>query len=312
MFDFAKSRAPRTTELYQSCYRDWEEYCSLMGARALPATAETVLEFLRAREPTHSNSALSARKSAIIAAHKDERSRLPKKKRQPYMLDHDDAFTLGWKEITRRKGNRHTRREPIQSDKLKLLLSQTPDNLAGVMDRAIMLTSLACALRRSETAAFNLDDIEVVDGAMLVHIRRSKTDQAGNGVTLAARATGSDSCPVAAMQRWVKEGKLDQAPPDDDGKIPLFAHPKFKLRKRIDPTYPYVIAKRYCKMAGLDPKGYGSHSFRVGFITEVVRSGKVTLDDSMKAARHKTPGVHLNYVADKAAVDNPAIAALSL
>src|SRR5580704_3930532 len=94
MFDFAKSRAPRTTELYQSCWGDWEEYCSLTGARALPATAETVLEFLRAREPTHSNSALSARKSAIIAAHKDERSRLPKKKRPPYMLDHDDAFTL--------------------------------------------------------------------------------------------------------------------------------------------------------------------------------------------------------------------------
>ena len=302
-FDFSSSRAPRTTELYESVWKDWTAFCASIDASALPATAETVLEFLRARERTHSTAALSARKSAIIAAHKDARSRLPDDQRAAFMLEHDDRLKLGWKEILRRKGNRHTPREAVGGVKLKELLKRVPRGPAGDMDRAILLVGLACAMRRSEIAALNRDDIEFTDDAMLVHIRRSKTDQTGLGTTLAAARTHTEACPVAAMERWIEVGQVS------DG--PLFRHPKFKTHRRIDDSYPYTLVKRYGKAAGYDPKPLGAHSLRRGFVTDVIKSGDVPLSDSMAAARHKTPAIHLGYVQTETATRNPAIRALA-
>lgn len=305
-FEFSRSRAPRTTQLYQSVWQDFEHWCASMNAVALPASAETALEFLRAREPTHSNSALSARRAAIIAAHKDARSRLPKDERDPYLLDSDDMFKLGWKEINRRKGNRHTPRETVGPDKLRLILAEIPNTLAGAMDRAILLTSLAYAMRRSEVAALNRDDIDIVGDSMFLTIRRSKTDQMGNGVTLTAiRAESREMCPVAAMEAWLEKSGI---PADDKG--PLFAHPRFKERRRIDPTYSYLLMKRYGLLALGDNKRLGSHSLRRGFIQTALMA-KVPLPDSMAAARHRTPNIHLSYAEGALAEQNQAVAALA-
>lgn len=302
-FAFSLSRAPRTTELYQSVWFDFTEFCTQIDARPLPATAETVLEFLRAREPTHSNSALGARRSAIVAAHKDARSKLPKAKRGPYMLDSDDAFKLGWKEISRRKGNRHTPREAIGAEKLKRILIEVPNTPTGVMDRAILLLGLVCLLRRSEVAALNRDDIEFNEDGMLVHVRRSKTDQNGIGVTLAAaRSQTPETCPVAAMERWLAQSKIEAGP--------LFQHPKFKERKRISMRYPYDVIKSYGKKAGLDPKPLGFHSLRRGGITEI-HEANIDAKSGMQLSRHRTPHIYFSYIADKEAQKNPAVTALA-
>jgi len=304
MFDFSRSRAPRTTELYVTCWGDWERFCATIDAKALPATAETVLEFLRAREPTHSSSALSARRAAIIAAHKDARSRLPKAKRAPYMLDHDDALALGWKEISRRKGNRHVPREAIDAAKLKVFLAQLPDTAVGIMDRAALLVGFSIAMRRSEIAALNRDDIEFDgDDTMLVHIRRSKTDQQGHGVTLAAgRGATPETCPIAAMKRWLECSGITEGP--------LFQHPRFKVGKRIDNAYVYWAIKRYAKSARLDPRPFGGHSLRRGAITTIHEAG-VDRQSGMRQSRHKSPGIYDSYIAHKDAAANLAVGAIA-
>lgn len=286
MFEFSRSRAPRTTEMYQSVYGDWERWCASIDARTLPARVDDVLAFLRSREPTHSTSALSARKSAIVAAHRDARADLDEDARGPYKLEADDKLKLGWKEILRRKGTRHTPRAPLCAAELARVLKETPNSLAGVMDRAILLVGYSCALRRSEIAALNRDDVEFTDTAMFVHIRRSKTDQSGIGVTLKAKRSGKETCPVAAMERWIADAGVK------DG--PLFRHPKFKESRRISNEYTYLIVLRYCKSAGFDARRFGAHSLRRGFGTEVLRA-KVPLPDSMEAMRHKTVGVHIGY-----------------
>lgn len=302
-FDFSRSRAPRTTELYQQVWKDWQRFCDSIDASAVPATAESVLEFLQARERSHSTSALSARKNAILAAHKDARSRLPDTERQPYMLDHDDRLKMGWKEIMRRKGNRHVPREAIGGAKLKLILAKIPDTPVGTMDRAALLAGLAYAMRRSEIAALNRDDIEVQGDTMFVHIRRSKTDQTGNGVTLAAvRAASADSCPVAAMEKWLA------ARGNDEGA--LFLHPKFKTPRRISNEYVYLLMKRYGKLAFGDNRLLGAHSLRRGCITEIHEAG-VDAKSGMGHSRHVTPGIYYSYVAGKEAEKNPAVHALA-
>lgn len=301
-FKFSTSRAPRTTLLYETVFADWERFAADSGFNALPATAEGVLEFLRARERTHSTSALSARRAAITAAHVDARSRLPEDQRQPYMLDHNDALKLGWKEILRRKGNRHTPREAVGGVRIKEVLRQIPNTLAGTMDRAVLLIGLSCALRRSEIAALNVDDIEFTPEAMRVTIRRSKTDQSGNGVTLAAARTGTESCPVAAIERWLKDSGITEGA--------LFQHPRYHQRRRIDDTYPYLVVKRYGKLAFGDNRLLGAHSLRRGCITDIHEAG-VDAKNGMLHSRHVTPGIYFSYVAGKEAEKNPAVAAMA-
>src|ERR1700733_4562004 len=157
-FQFSRSRAPRTTELYESVWGDWERYAATAGVRAIPAHVDDVLGFLRSREPTHSTSALSARKAAIVAAHRDARAALPDEERGPYKLESDDKLKLGWKEIMRRKGNQHTPRAAVRSVELARILEVIPDTLIGTMDKAILLIGLAIAMRRSEIAALNRED----------------------------------------------------------------------------------------------------------------------------------------------------------
>lgn len=301
-FGFSRSRAPRTTEAYVSVFGDFERFCAQIDASPLPALADTVLDFLRAREPTHSTSALSIRKSAIVAAHCDARARLPTDQRAPYMIEHDDKLKMGWKEIMRRKGNRHTPREAVGGARIKDILAQLPDTLKGTMDRAILLVGLACALRRSEIAALNVDDIEIGAEDMIVHIRRSKTDQQGNGVPLAASRTGRDICPIAAMEQWLKDSGITEGA--------LFRHPKFKCTRRIQPEYVYGLMKRYGELAFGDAKLLGSHSLRRGCITDIHEAG-VDARSGMLHSRHVTPSIYFGYVQGKEAAKNPAVAAMA-
>ena len=58
------------------------------------------------------------------------------------------------------------------------------------------------AFRRSELVALDVADlVENADG-LVVTIRRSKTDQEGQGTTVAV-LRGSIACPVAAVSTWL-------------------------------------------------------------------------------------------------------------
>lgn len=55
--------------------------------------------------------------------------------------------------------------------------------------------------RRSEVAAARVDDLVPVDGGYLFHLRRSKTDQAGEGVELWCSAAPPGRSPSGSPRR---------------------------------------------------------------------------------------------------------------
>ena len=294
--------APSTQTAYENAWKDFLRFCSSIDALALPAEPETVAAFLKAREHSHSTAAISQRLAAVRAVHKDAKGQLPRNDptRDLFTLD-DPVISDAWKEIVRRKGNRHTPRAAIRSTELKTILRVIPDTFKGLQDRAVLLIGLACALRRSEIVALNRDDLEFDDETMLVHIRRSKTDQDGNGVVLAAARTGTDTCPVAAMEKWLEAAEITEGP--------IFLN--LRTRTRAHPQMPYYLVKKHGTAAGFKPGPLGAHSLRRGFVTEVIQAG-VTLKESMAAARHKTASIHLGYVQAETAAKNPAIRKLAL
>ena len=73
------------------------------------------------------------------------------------------------------------------------MLALCPGMLAGKRDRALLALGFAGAFRRSELVALEVDDLLEVPDGLRVRIRRSKTDQEGQGLKspfLAATACG--------------------------------------------------------------------------------------------------------------------------
>jgi integrase len=60
----------------------------------------------------------------------------------------------------------------------------TPGTLRGARDRAILLLGFAGAFRRSELVALDVADLEETEGGFRITIRKSKTDQEGEGQTI--------------------------------------------------------------------------------------------------------------------------------
>ena len=78
----------------------------------------------------------------------------------------------------------------------------TLDNrLIGIRDRAMLLLGFAGAMRRSELAALNVEDVEIKPQGLFVTIQKSKTDQLGEGQVIGIPYGSTyETCPVRSMQ----------------------------------------------------------------------------------------------------------------
>lgn len=103
------------------------------------------------------------------------------------------------------------RRAPLLTEDLRLLLADAREaagswvaQIAERRDSALLLFGQPGAFRRSELVALNLADIAVEDGyGLFVAVRRSKTDQVGEGLVKALPFGGDyQSCPACAYARW--------------------------------------------------------------------------------------------------------------
>lgn len=78
-------------------------------------------------------------------------------------------------------------------------------SLAEVRDRALILLAFTTAMRASELAALNIDDLEPDAGGLIVRVRSSKTDQEGTGAFIAVpRSRRPHLCPIRAMDTWLE------------------------------------------------------------------------------------------------------------
>ena len=76
-------------------------------------------------------------------------------------------------------------------------------------DRALILLGFAAALRRSELAALDVADLEFVREGLVVHLRRSKTDQEGQGRKIGVPWGRTSACPVKAVEKWLQVAAIE-------------------------------------------------------------------------------------------------------
>jgi integrase len=174
-------------------------------------------------------------------------------------------------------GARRSRREkprqvkPLSLDQLRAIAEAAPDTAIGARDKAIVLVGFASALRAASLAVMLLEDVEFCDRGLVLTIPREKQDQEGRGRLIGIpKGKRAKTCPVLALQNWLTYRRL----------APGVLFNRLDNRKssnRLRPLEPEricQIVQESLRLTGVDdPKLYGSHSMRSGFITAAGEAG---------------------------------------
>jgi integrase len=167
-----------------------------------------------------------------------------------------------------------------------------PKTRAGIRDRAILLLGFAAALRRSELAALRVEDIDIAQHGMRRELRRSKTDQEGQGQSVFV-PRGAALCPVRAVQDWlrvsgVSEGMLFRRI-RKDGMI---------LQEGMAPHTINRLIKAAARRAGIQDRAIAGHSLRSGFLRAAALRG-ASVWKLMQVSRHRSVAALQGYVRDR-------------
>lgn len=173
--------------------------------------------------------------------------------------------------IKRSRGTAQTEAKPLLRDDLFSVLERMGDDTKSVRDRALLLIGFAGGFRRSELVGLDVGDIEHARQGLIIHLRRSKTDQNGAGRKIAIPFGRTRWCPVAAVDRWLSLS--------GGGAGPLFLgvnrHGKIN-QQRLSGEAVALVLKERLAMAGIDPSGFSGHSLRAGFATSAAIAGAST------------------------------------
>ena len=174
------------------------------------------------------------------------------------------------KGIRRSLGTAMQGKTPLVSEELQRAVAISgPTPLAEARDRLILLLGFAGALRRSELAVLNVEDVEATGDGLLVQLRRSKTDQEAAG-----EARGIPfgqhpvSCPVRALRTWLQVSGITSGPL----LRPINRHGQL-LPGRLSGQSVASVVQRMCERAGLDAARYGGHSLRAGLASSAAAGG---------------------------------------
>jgi site-specific recombinase XerD len=274
-------KAAATRTAYASDWRDFAAWCAARAATPLPAHAGIVAAYFSHLAQSGLRASSIGRKAAAISHCHKLAGYLP-----PTSQEGVRAVLRG---IRRTIGAARAGKAPATADILTAMLRLCPPTLAGSRDRALLALGFAGAFRRSELVALEVADLTEAPDGLRVWIRRSKTDQEGEGAEIAI-PRGYRLRPVEAVQAWLAAAEITEGP--------LFRPVLEGGRIQPEPLSAFSaaqIVKRYAERAGLDPAAYAGHSLRSGFLTSAAESGASILK-MMEVSRHKSVDVLRGYV----------------
>lgn len=249
----------------------------------IPSAPEAVATYLAAMADTHATATIQRRLAAIGKAHRAS--------------GHDDptkaeivAATI--RGIRRTKGVAQREARALQRDDLFMVLEGIGNRSADVRDKALLLIGFAAAFRRSELAALDCDDVEHVRQGVVLHLRRSKTDQTGEGRKIAIPFGRTRWCPVRHLSGWlahagIEEGSIFRSI-DRHGHI---------APDRLSGEAVSAIIKKRVEAAGFDPKAFSGHSLRAGLATSAAMAG-ASMWKIRQQTGHASDAMLIRYIRD--------------
>ena len=279
------SKSINTLRAYQSDYNDFSLFCSKNGFQAMPTEPKILSLYITHLASYSKFSTLKRRLASISIIHKTKGHYIDTK--HPIIVEN----LMG---IKRTYGSNQKGKKPLLINDLKLLIKAIDEskekNIRKIRDKALVLIGFSGGFRRSELVNIEYEDIEFVEEGVKIFVKRSKTDQSGEGMTKAIPYFDNiNFCPVKALSKWVVEAELK------DGKI-----------FNISDKNVALIIKKYANYAGLDAYRYAGHSLRSGFATSTAESGAEERN-IMAMTGHKSTEMVRRYIKEANLFKNNAL-----
>ena len=258
------SKSKNTLRAYKSDFRDFESFCVKHGFNSLPSEPKTVSLYLTHLSKNSKISTLRRRLVSISMVHKLKGHYLDTK--HPIIIEN----IMG---IRRFKGSIQKGKKPILINHLKLIINaindKKIDEIKKLRDKSIILVGFSGGFRRNELVSIDYEDLEFVPEGLKITIRRSKTDQFGEGMTKGLPYFNNDIyCPIRNLKKWLQISNIKSGPI-----FTRFSKGMSLTNKRLTDQSVVLLIKEYLNLAGIENKNFAGHSLRSGFATVAAASG---------------------------------------
>lgn len=273
--------APSTIKSYFVDFGIFAEWCEENAVPPLPASPATVVAFLGAQAVTKAVATLDRRLYSIRRAHRLLGLKDPTSSEEVH---------LAFRRFKRSKFVRPRQAKGLTTDYIKQFLEAQPNTLLGLRNRAMISLGYELLTRRSELVALKSDDVEVrADGTLKVLIRRSKSDQFGEGRTaFTSRET------ARRVLDWLEARRIECRYlfcPVYNGKAIDRSLSDMTVRRLVKETAQRIgFSKELVAQ-------FSGHSFRVGAAQDLLKEGYDGVA-IMRAGGWKSAQTVLRYLRD--------------
>ena len=298
LINLQSSKASNTVRAYKSDFSDFGLFCAQNGFKSLPSEPKVVSLYLTHLSTKDAKmSTLKRRLVSIGVIHKLKGHYLDTK--HPAIIEN----IMG---IKRRKGTFQKAKKPILISSLKKIINvideQDKEEIKKFRDRSIILIGFSGGFRRNEIVSLDYDDLDFVPEGLKINLRRSKTDQFGEGFTKALPYfDNSQYCPVVSLKKLLDLSKIRSGPV-----FRRFSKGSKLSENRLTDQTVALLIKEYLNLAGIDSENFSGHSLRSGFATSAAESG-VEERNIMAMTGHKSTEMVRRYIKEANLFKNNAL-----
>ncbi len=270
---------PNTVRAWRADWRAFIQFCAATGVSPLPASPHTVRAYVLHCTELKRRPATIRRYLATIA-----RAHLAADLLSPCA---SEPARLALKEMAQKVPARQRQARPLGWAEIKQFLETAGKGIRADRERALLCVAYDTMARRSELIALNIEDLTFApDGTGAALIRRSKTDQAGEGAqAYLSRET------VRRLRQWVKAANITEGA----------AFRRLVGRNAVGPRlHVDMVADifkrvgKWIKLSEEEVAAISGHSIRVG-ATQDLLALNIDLASVMQAGRWKSTHMPMRY-----------------
>ena len=303
LLNLQNSKAINTVRAYKSDFKDFTLFCAKNGFKSLPSEPKIVSLYLTNLSANEAKmSTLKRRLVSIGVIHKLKGHYLDTK--HPIIIEN----LMGIKRV---KGSIQKGKKPILINHLKSIINvidqQEINEIKKSRNKTIVLVGFGGGFRRTELISINHEDLEFVPEGVKITLKRSKTDQFGEGMVKGLPYFSNELyCPVINLKKWLELSNIKSGPI-----FRRFVKGSVLTNNRLTDQSVVLIIKDCLNLAGIENKNYSGHSLRSGFATVAAESG-ADERSIMAMTGHKTTQMVRRYIREANIFKNNALSKIKI
>ncbi len=269
-----------TIRSYRADFSIFAAWCKQEGHAPLPASPETVADFVTAQSESAAPATVNRRRASIAKIHHLLKLENPVR---------TEEVNLATRTMFRKKGRRQDQALGLTAALKHKIIDACPETPSGLRDRALIAVGYDTLCRRAELAQLLVDDLIIkTDGSGTILVRKAKSDQFGDGRLAYLSAEAIDH-----LKRWLHSADLTAGPIFRA----IFPGGSIAAISIHDHAVSSVLKSR-AKQAGLGEATVAKlsgHSLRVGAAQDMAAAG-IDLGAIMHAGGWKSPDMVMRYI----------------